>query len=103
MGQPILVAEEGASAYWQAAVQEFEICIDRASLSLVFKDDEDQEEFYETYFPEDIPDEWSLEERKKSHDIPLLSVLSGLSSLSLETDSLLSWHPWQTAFLLCWS
>jgi hypothetical protein len=27
------------------------------------------EQFYDTYFPDDIPDEWSNEERKKSHGI----------------------------------
>jgi hypothetical protein len=30
-------------------------------------DDDALEEFYEEYFPDDIPDEWSLEEKKKSH------------------------------------
>jgi len=30
-------------------------------------DDTALERFYEEYFPDDIPDEWSLEEQKKSH------------------------------------
>ena len=30
-------------------------------------DDETKEAFYEKYFPDDIPDEWSLEDQKKSH------------------------------------
>lgn len=30
-------------------------------------DDAALERFYEEYFPDDIPDEWSLEEQKKSH------------------------------------
>lgn len=31
------------------------------------RDDDALEGFYEEYFPDDIPDEWSLEEKKKSH------------------------------------
>ncbi len=36
---------------------------------LVFEDDESCEAFYQTYFPEDIPDEWTAEEKAKSHAI----------------------------------
>ena len=32
-----------------------------------WKSDEHNESFYETYFPEDIPDEWSLKSREMSH------------------------------------
>lgn len=32
-----------------------------------WKSDEHLETFYETYFPEDIPDEWSLQSREMSH------------------------------------
>lgn len=33
----------------------------------VFTTDSEKEEFYDTYFPNDIPDEWSLKEKLKSH------------------------------------
>ena len=32
-----------------------------------WKSDEHKEAFYDTYFPDDIPDEWSLESREMSH------------------------------------
>lgn len=32
--------------------------------------DEEKEEFYDTYFPDDIPDEWSREDQEKSHGAP---------------------------------
>jgi hypothetical protein len=35
-------------------------------------DDETKERFYETYFPDDIPDEWSLEDQRKSHGFGVL-------------------------------
>jgi len=35
-------------------------------------DDETKESFYETYFPDDIPDEWSLEDQRKSHGFAVL-------------------------------
>ena len=33
----------------------------------VFTTDSEKEDFYDTYFPKDIPDEWSLKEKQKSH------------------------------------
>ena len=32
-----------------------------------WESDDQKENFYDTYFPDDIPDEWSKEERNKSH------------------------------------
>jgi hypothetical protein len=84
MGNPHLIADEDACAYWRKVVQTYGI---RKEEELVFANDE--ERFYDDCFPDDIPDEWSNEERAKSH------------GPSIETT--LEWHPWQTAFLLCWS
>ncbi len=36
----------------------------------VWETDDELEEFYETYFPDDIPDEWSREDQEKSHGAP---------------------------------
>jgi len=33
----------------------------------LFTTDSEKEDFYDTYFPNDIPDEWSLKEKLKSH------------------------------------
>lgn len=50
----------------------------------VFKDDTSLETFYTTYFPNDIPDEWSPAERSKSHGIECVHVP----------------NPWIPAFIL---
>jgi hypothetical protein len=36
---------------------------------LAFPDDDVLEAFYSTYFPDDIPDEWSLVDQQKSHGV----------------------------------
>ena len=52
---------------WVTTLQALKGCPfwDTALESIV--DDETKEAFYEKYFPDDIPDEWSLEDQKKSH------------------------------------
>lgn len=45
-----------ATPFWQRIVAGYNIT-----------NDDTKEEFYETWFPDDIPDEWSLEDQQKSH------------------------------------
>jgi hypothetical protein len=85
-GAPIIIAEEEATTYWSNAIKEYKIRLEKNELC--FENENDQESFYEKYFPDDIPDEWSFEEQAKSHDIE--------TSYTFE-------NPWQTAFLLCWT
>ena len=49
------------SAYWE------EVAKDMGGWDKIKKNSSVREAFYELYFPDDIPDEWSLEERAKSH------------------------------------
>jgi hypothetical protein len=49
------------SSFWEGVVAEI------GGWDVIQRHDETREEFYDTYFPDDIPDEWSLEERAKSH------------------------------------
>lgn len=86
MGVPLLVAEATAANYWTDATKKHNISVD--GHELLFADDAQTEAFYESYFPEDIPDEWSAAERAKSHG-QLLPPSQP--------------NPWLTAFLLCWS
>jgi hypothetical protein len=57
------------SAVWRRILQESgcEIAKSKEKGSLCFGSDEAYESFYATYFPDDIPDEWSSAERAKSH------------------------------------
>jgi len=48
------------SEYWSCILQSY---MDNSK----WKSDEHKESFYDTYFIGDIPDEWSLDEREKSH------------------------------------
>jgi hypothetical protein len=49
-----------SSEYWSCI-------LDHYMVNNEWKSDEHLESFYETYFPNDIPDEWSLESREMSH------------------------------------
>ena len=57
------------------------------------------EEFWDTYFPDDIPDEWSLDDQKKSHGAGLLRPTESLipwrlsHKWFLRIPSLLLWNP----------
>ncbi len=54
---------------WKRVLAEYGVDIETSKQKdqLIFKTDEQCEEFYGTYFPDDIPDEWSLVEYAKSH------------------------------------
>ena len=61
---PIGLLSEGCK-FWQEAVQAAGITM-KADI-VCFPSDEAKERFYEQYFPDDIPDEWSDADQKKSH------------------------------------
>jgi hypothetical protein len=49
-----------ASEYWSCILEHY-------MTDGLWKSDEHLESFYDTYFPNDIPDEWSLQSREMSH------------------------------------
>jgi len=66
MGSPTLILES-STKIWRT------VCtthgVSKEGEDLAFSSDELLEAFYLTYFPSDIPDEWSTMERAKSHGI----------------------------------
>ena len=61
---PVTFLKNGTS-FWRNVLDSSSI---RIGEELVFPNDDDAvESFYTTYFPDDIPDEWSIQERQKSH------------------------------------
>lgn len=52
------------SPYWNTILESY--CTNRKWNTEYLK-----EQFYDTYFPDDIPDEWSTVDREKSHGLPL--------------------------------
>jgi len=81
-GAPVWITEE-PTAYW---VSLLERC--KGTKDLIFEDEEGEESLYSQGFPMDIPDEWSSEERRKSH---------GLSFLTTKAP-----NHWRFAFDACW-
>jgi len=63
---PVQVLSEGCT-FWQNTLRSNGIEIDKDTGATVFPDDTALESFYDTYFPDDIPDEWSMEDQLKSH------------------------------------
>jgi hypothetical protein len=86
-GSPVLVAEEDVCPYLEKACKSHGVRIVSENKELYIETQE--EEFYKKYFPNDIPDEWSENEKKKSHGI--------------EVHTTGEKNPWQVSFLLCWA
>ena len=82
IGSPVLIRRDDASQYWKDMSAKFQI----TGKKLKFTNDELLEQFYTECFPNDIPDEWSNEEREKSHGF----------SESLEEIE----NPWFPAFIM---
>jgi hypothetical protein len=51
--------------FWDEVLEEY-ANVDEQEI-IKWKDDDKMEEFYEKYFPDDIPDEWSKKDQQKSH------------------------------------
>ena len=83
-GFPRLVAEGSATAYWRhVCAAHGAAAATQAADGLSFPDDDACEAFYSTYFPDDIPDEWSAADQLKSH--------------GLAVDTCTARSPWATA------
>jgi hypothetical protein len=62
--EPVGLLSEGCK-FWQGALQAAGITTTDETVS--FPNDEVLEKFYEEFFPDDIPDEWSTVDQQKSH------------------------------------
>ena len=63
---PVYLLPEGCR-FWREAISSASLTFDPATGSFSFPSDEDLENFYSRYFPDDLPDEWSLADQEKSH------------------------------------
>jgi len=84
--------------FWEEALTPF---VDLLTLTedgfLPWTSDDTMEEFYDQYFPDDIPDEWTLSEKKKSHGDGVLGphdrvMLAKYVRLHLSKTSRLAWN-----------
>lgn len=60
------ILHEGCK-WWQRIAGEWDISLNKQGRIEFAGGDDAAEEFYAEYFPNDIPDEWSVQEREKSH------------------------------------
>jgi hypothetical protein len=63
---PVALLTEGC-AFWRRVTAAAGIVEDEETGAVEFPDDDRLEAFYQEYFPDDIPDEWSLADVTKSH------------------------------------
>lgn len=66
------------SPFWKEVLQKYGTIIEDTREIQWFSDDS-MEDFYSTYFPDDIPDEWDANEKMKSHGIGCLAPKGGIS------------------------
>jgi hypothetical protein len=64
--EPLPLLVEGCK-WWRTAIKAAGAIEDPDTDTLMFPNDDVYEDFMDTYFPDDIPDEWSLQEQQKSH------------------------------------
>ena len=64
--EPIQLLHDGC-AFWRRALLGHGIIYEADSDTLLFPSDEVTESFYDCYFPDDTPDEWSRQDQEKSH------------------------------------
>jgi hypothetical protein len=57
--------------FWDETLTEYADIDEKRNI--IWKSDDKLEEFYEKYFPDDIPDEWSKKDQQKSHGDGVLS------------------------------
>jgi hypothetical protein len=69
--EPILLLPT-ACAFWRRVTAEAGFKVDGDTVEV--PDDEAYEAFYDKYFPDDIPDEWSLADQHKSHGRGLINL-----------------------------
>lgn len=71
-------------------------CIFWKSIEALIKDDISQEQIIDKYFPDDIPDEWSISDRAKSHPINLDEYFVHIKH---EYRLRLNWNPKRVPFI----
>jgi hypothetical protein len=81
--------------FWEEAISEYGVIHDGC---IQWNSDDDLEDFYERYFPDDIPDEWTKAEKAVSHGDGLLAPTEvvTLYKYARSTFSKWSYFAWNT-------
>jgi len=73
--------------FWEEAVFEY----GTIDSTILWNSDKDREAFYQRYFPDDIPDEWTKSEKAKSHGEGILGPNESLTMVKYARNYLSKW------------
>jgi len=73
--------------FWEEAISEY----GTLKSTILWNSDDDREAFYQRYFPDDIPDEWTKYEKSKSHGEGILGPKESLTMVKYARSYLSKW------------
>jgi hypothetical protein len=73
--------------FWEEAISEY----GTIESTILWNSDDDREAFYQRYFPDDIPDEWTKSEKNKSHGEGILGPKESLTMVKYARSYLSKW------------
>lgn len=74
--------------FWEEAISEYGTIL---KSTILWNSDDDREAFYQRYFPDDIPDEWTKSEKAKSHGEGILGPTESLTMVKYARNYLSKW------------
>jgi hypothetical protein len=74
--------------FWEEAISEYGTIL---KSTILWNSDDDREAFYQRYFPDDIPDEWTKSEKNKSHGEGILGPTESLTMVKYVRMYLSKW------------
>ena len=84
--------------FWEEAIREYGAIQDGLQPSIKWNSDDELEEFYDRYFPDDIPDEWTKAEKAVSHGDGLLAPTEHITLYKYARSTFTKWSylAWNT-------
>jgi hypothetical protein len=81
--------------FWEEAINEYGVITNNR---IIWNSDDDLENFYDRYFPDDIPDEWTKAEKAVSHGDGVLSPTETISLYKYARSTFTKWSrlAWNT-------
>lgn len=74
--------------FWEEAISEYGTILNSM---ILWNSDDDRETFYQRYFPDDLPDEWTKPEKAKSHGEGILGPTESLTMVKYARNYLSKW------------
>ena len=74
--------------FWEDAISEYGTIL---KSTILWNSDDDREAFYQRYFPDDLPDEWTKSEKAKSHGEGILGPTESLTMVKYVRMYLSKW------------